>query len=84
MIWNLKQHYFVYHKEGKKNTSLMWLQNTISYNRQSYFEDVKLWKNWILRLMEYDIIFNVLVLHLKLTETCPVYYKAVGFCLKCE
>lgn len=37
----------------------MWLQNTISYNRQSYFEDVKLWKNWILRLMEYDIIFNV-------------------------
>lgn len=60
MIWNLKQHYFVYHKEGEKNTSLMWLQNTISYNRQSYFEDVKLWKNWILRLMEYDIIFNVL------------------------
>lgn len=60
MIWNLKQHYFVYHKEGEKNTSLMWLQNTISYNRQSYFEDVKLWKNWILRLMEYDTIFNVL------------------------
>lgn len=60
MIWNLNQHYFVYHKEGEKNTSLMWLQNTISYNRQSYFEDVKLWKNWILRLMEYDIIFNVL------------------------